>query len=211
MQAAVMDPVRTELAPLALAEPGQLPSLSNVLFPDFSIPSTNAEAPATTSFRVTDVSSASWCASRILEAQARVDQRAELARSYKARIDAWLSDANSSDNDSIDYLSMLLKPWVESEVTKQRRSRSILLPTATAQLRKLPDRIDIVDREAALSYCKANHPEAVVVREEISKTAVRSLIFTEGEAIPGIEAQLGRDELYIRPAAQARKDTTCAS
>jgi len=201
MQAAVMDPVRTEPAPLALAEPGQLPSLTNVLFPDFSIPSTNAEAPAAEPFTVDSLSKASWCASRILEAQARVDQRAELARSYKACIDAWLSDANSSDNDSIDYLSMLLKPWVEIEVSKQRRSRSVLLPTATAQLRKLPDRIDIVDRDAALAYCKANHPEAVVVREDISKTAVRSLIFTEGEAIPGVEAELGRDELYIKASA----------
>ncbi len=201
MQAAVMDPVRTEPTPLALAEPGQLPSLSNVLFPDFSIPTTNAEAPAAEPFTVDSLSKASWCASRILEAQARVDQRAELARSYKARIDAWLADANSSDNDSIDYLSMLLKPWVEIEVSKQRRSRSILLPTATAQLRKLPDRIDIVDREIALSYCKANHPEAVIVREDISKTAVRSLIFTEGEAIPGVEAELGRDEIYIKASA----------
>ncbi len=201
MQAAIMDPVRTELSPLALADPSQLPSLSNVLFPDFSIPSTNAEAPAAEPFTVDSLSKASWCASRILEAQARVDQRAELARSYKAHIDAWLSDANSSDNDSIDYLSMLLKPWVESEVSKQRRSRSILLPTATAQLRKLPDRVDIVDRDAALAYCKANHPEAVVVREDISKTAVRSLIFTEGEAIPGVEAELGRDELYIKASA----------
>lgn len=201
MQAAVMDRVRTEPTPLALAEPGQLPSLSNVLFPDFSIPSTNAEAPAAEPFTVDSLSKASWCASRILEAQVRVDQRVELARSYKARIDAWLSDANSSDLDSIDYLSGLLKPWVESEVSKQRRSRSVLLPTATAQLRKLPDRIDIVDRDAALAYCKANHPEAVVVREDISKTAVRSLIFTEGEAIPGVEAELGRDELYIKASA----------
>lgn len=201
MQAAVMDPVRTEPAPLALADPGQLPSLSNVLFPDFSIPTTNAEAPAAEPFTVDSLSKASWCASRILEAQARVDQRAELARSYKARIDAWLSDANSSDNDSIDYLSMLLKPWVESEVSKQRRSRSILLPTGTAQLRKLPDRVEIRDNTAALAYLKANHPEAVVVREDISKTAVRSLIFTEGEAIPGVEAELGRDELYIKATA----------
>ncbi len=199
MQAAVMDPVRTEPAPLALAEPGQLPSLSNVLFPDFTIPS--AEAPAAEPFTVDSLSKASWVASRILEAQARTAQRSDLARSYKARIDAWLSDANSSDNDSIDYLSMLLKPWVESEVSKQRRSRSILLPTATAQLRKLPDRIDIVDRDAALAYLKENHSEAVVIREDISKTAVRSLIFTEGEAIPGVEAELGRDELYIKATA----------
>lgn len=203
MQATVMDSVRTEPAPLVLAEPGQLPSLSNVLFPDFSIPSINAEAPASEPFTVDSLSKASWCASRILEAQTRVDQRAELARSYKSRIDAWLSDANSSDIDSLDYLSSLLKPYIEIEVAKQCRSRSVLLPTATAQLRKLPDRVDILDAPTALGYLKANHPEAVIVREDISKSAVRSLIFTEGEAIPGVEAQLGHDELYIRPVAQA--------
>lgn len=190
-------------APLALvdtAEPGSLPSLSNVLF-DFSIPS--AEAPAAEPFTVDSLSKASWVASRILEAQARTAQRSELARSYKARIDAWLSDANAADIDSIEYLSSLLKPWVEIEVAKQRRSRSVLLPTATAQLRKLPDRVDILDAPTALGYLKANHPEAVIVREDISKSAVRSLILTEGEAIPGVEAQLGHDELYIRPPAQA--------
>lgn len=203
MQATVMDSVRTEPAPLVLAEPGQLPSLSNVLFPDFSIPSINAEAPASEPFTVDSLSKASWCASRILEAQTRVDQRAELARSYKSRIDACLSDANSSDIDSLDYLSSLLKPYIEIEVAKQCRSRSVLLPTATAQLRKLPDRVDILDAPTALGYLKANHPEAVIVREDISKSAVRSLIFTEGEAIPGVEAQLGHDELYIRPVAQA--------
>ncbi len=189
-------------APLALvdtAEPVALPSLSNVLF-DFTIPS--AEAPAAEPFTVDSLSKASWCASHILEAQARTAQRAELARSYKARIDAWLSDANATDTDSIEYLSSLLKPWVEIEVSKQRRSRSVLLPTATAQLRKLPDRVDIVDASTALGYLKANHPEAVIVREDISKTAVRSLIFTEGEAVPGVEAELGRDELYIRPACK---------
>ncbi len=188
-------------APLSLvdtAEPGSLPSLSNVLF-DFTIPS--AEAPAAEPFTVDSLSKASWCASRILEAQARTTQRSDLARSYKARIDSWLSDANAADIDSIDYLSSLLKPWVEAEVAKQRRSRSILLPTATAQLRKLPDRIDIVDRDAALAYCKTNHPDAVIVREDISKTAVRSLVFTEGEAIPGVEAELGHDELYIKSIA----------
>jgi len=189
-------------APLALvdtAEPGSLPSLSKVLF-DFSIPS--AEASAAEPFTVDSLSKASWCASRILEAQARTAQRADLARSYKARIDSWLTDANASDNDSIDYLSSLLKPWVEFEVAKQRRSRSVLLPTATAQLRKLPDRIDIVDREAALSYCKENLPQLVITREDLSKTELKKAVF-DGNAIPGVEAELGHDELYLRPAAQA--------
>jgi len=186
-------------APFALADSGSLPSLPTILFPDFSIPGT--DAPAAEPFTVDSLSKASWCASRILEAQARTTQRSELAHTFRARIDAWLSEANAADIDSMDYLSSLLKPWVESEVAKQRRSRSILLPTATAQLRKLPDRIDIVDAPAALGYLKTNHPEAVIVREDISKTAVRSLIFTEGEAIPGVEAELGHDELYIKATA----------
>jgi hypothetical protein len=182
----------------APAEPGMLPSLSSIIF-DFTIPS--AEAPATESFTIDSLSKASWCASRILEAQARTAQRSELARSYKARIDSWLSEANATDIDSIEYLSALLKPYIETEVAKQRRSRSVLLPTATAQLRKLPDRVDILDAPTALSYLKANHPDAVIVREDISKSAVRTLIFTEGEAIPGVEAELGRDELYIKATA----------
>ncbi|HUW71160.1 MAG TPA: host-nuclease inhibitor Gam family protein [bacterium] len=199
MLATLLDAPSTEPAPFTLADSGQLPSLPNVLFPDFSIPGT--DAPAAEPFTVDSLSMASWAAARILEAQARTAQRSDLARSYKARIDAWLSEANASDIDSMAYLASLLKPWVEIEVAKQRRSRSILLPTATAQLRKLPDRIDIVDAPTALGYLKTNHPDAVIVREDISKSAVRSLIFTEGEAIPGVEAELGHDELYIKATA----------
>ena len=188
-------------APLSLvdtAEPGSLPSLSNVLF-DFTIP--RAEAPAAEPFTVDSLSKASWVAARILEAQARTAQRAELARSYKSRIDTWLSDANAADIDSIEYLSSLLKPWVEAEVAKQRRSRSVLLPTATAQLRRLQDRIEIKDNAAALAYCKENLPGLVITREDLSKTELKKAVF-EGNAIPGVEAELGRDELYIRPVCK---------
>jgi len=203
MQAAVMDPVRTEPAPLALAEPGQLPSLSSVIYPDIEIPTSDPKASAAEQFVVDDFSTASWCASKIVDAQARIDQRSELARSYIERIRTWLSDANASDQDTVSYLSSLLRPFVESAVAQQHRSRSLIFVSAIASLRKLPDRLEITDPSAAMAYCKTHHPEAVVVREDISKSAVRSLIFTEGEAVPGVEAQLGHDELYIRPVAQA--------
>ncbi len=76
---------RTRPAPVALECP-----LPRLLYPHHQ-----RGGPAAEPFTVDSLSKASWCASRILEAQARVDQRAELARSYKARIDAWLADANS--------------------------------------------------------------------------------------------------------------------
>jgi phage host-nuclease inhibitor protein Gam len=138
----------------------------------------------------------------VLFRSARVDQRADLAKSYIERIRSWLDSANAADIDSIDYLSSLLKPWVEAEVAKQRRSRSVLLPTGTAQLRKLPDKVEIVNLNAALAYCKENLPGLVITREDLSKTELKKAVF-DGNAIPGVEAQLGRDELFIRPAAQA--------
>lgn len=186
---------RPAIAPQSGLEPApnQFPSLASFFLQD-SPDSSETPAP----FTVDSLSKASWASARILEAQDRIAKRTELAKAYKARIDAWLSDANTPDNDSADYLHSLLKPWVESEVARQHRSRSILLPTATVQLRKMPDRVEVVDRDAALAYCRTNHPDAIIVKEDVSKTAVRSLIFTEGEAIPGIEAELGHDELYVK-------------
>lgn len=194
MLATIVDE-RPTIAPQSGLEPApnQFPSLASFFFQD-SPESSEAPAP----FTVDSLSKASWAAACILEAQDRIAQRTDLARSYKARIDAWLADANTPDLSSMDYLRSLLKPWVEEQVACQQRSRSVLLPTATVQLRKLPDRIDIIDREAALAYCKANHPEAIVVKEEVSKSTIRSLIFTEGEAVPGVEAELGHDELYVK-------------
>jgi hypothetical protein len=194
MLATIVDD-RPTIAPQSELEPApnQFPSLASFFFQDSS-ESSEVQAP----FTVDNLSKASWAAARILEAQERIAQRTELARSYKARIDSWLTDANAPDFNSMDYLRSLLKPWVEEQVARQQRSRSVLLPTATVQLRKLPDRVEVIDRDAALAYCKMHHPSAIIVKEDVSKTAVRSLIFTEGEAIPGIEAELGHDEMYVK-------------
>ena len=150
---AVLDPIQTEPASFPLDLP------SSILYPDFefSLPEPGS-ADSLPAFQVDTLSKANWCVSRVLEAEDRIARRAELAAELHSRIDNWLAKASTADNDSISYLSMLLRPFVDAELSIQRRSRSLLLPSGTASLRKLPDRLDIVDREAALAYCKANHP-----------------------------------------------------
>ncbi len=162
-------------------------TLSNILFPDFenvktSIPydsdaladtPTSATAPA---FIVNDPSKASWAIARILEAEAGIAQRSALAESYKARIDQWLDSANKQDIDSISYLSFLLEPYVKDEVAKLYKSRTLSLPTGTASLRKLPDRLEITDSTTALAYCEAEHPEAVIIKKELNKSILKDLI-----------------------------------
>ena len=51
----------------------------------------------------------------------------------------------------------------------------------------------------AMAYLESNHPTAIVTKKAISLSTIRSLIFTEGEAVPGVEASLGSDSLYLKP------------
>jgi hypothetical protein len=198
MQAAVLDPVRTEPAvslPLDL-------SVGDIFYPELSefAPPEPGSADSLPAFQVDSLRKADWAVTKILDAEARIASRAALASELHARIDAWFQKASAADNDSISYLSSLLRPYVESEVSMQRRSRSLILPSGTAQLRKLPDRLDIVDKDAALSYCETSHPEAVIIKKDLSKTELKRLVFS-GTAIPGVSAELGSDELYIKTNA----------
>ena len=175
-----------------------LPSFPSILFPDFENKPTDAPS-ATDGFTVDNLNKASWAVAKILEAEARMAQRAGLAKEFKSRIDAWLDSANKQDDDSISYLSFLLEPYVKNETSKLHNSKTLSLPTGTASFRKLPDRLDITDPTVALSYCEAEHPEAVIVKKELDKSILKDLILKQAEPIPGIEAELGMDKLYVKP------------
>jgi len=182
-------------------------SLSNILFPDFenvqtSIPHNSealADATPASSFIIDDSSKASWAIARILEAEASIAERTALSNNFKARIDQWLDSANKHDNDSITYLSFLLEPYAKEEVAKLYKSRTLSLPTGTASFRKLPDRLEITDSSAALAYCEAEHPHAVIIKKELDKSILKDLVLRKAEPIPGVEAELGPDKLYIKP------------
>lgn len=206
----VLDTVHPPI-PISDSSPSSHPSLTTVLFPNFPtspLVPTDAEAPAPEPFKIDSMDKAAWAASKALEAQARIDQRSELARSYKARIEAWLDSSNQSDLESVAFLTTLLRPYVEIAIAQQHRSRSLLLVSATVSLRKLPDRLEIADSAAALAYCEAEHPEAVIVKKELSKAILKKLAL-DGTAIPGVAMELGADELYVKPSTE--RSLSCAS
>jgi phage host-nuclease inhibitor protein Gam len=180
-----------------------LPTLPDILFPDFCnaqvpVPA-DTEASATEQFIVDSSSKASWAIACVLEAEDRINRRKALAGDFKARIDAWLDSANRQDGNSVSYLSSLLEPYVKDEVSKLHKSKTLSLPTGTASFRKLPDRLDITDGETALAYCESEHPEAVIIKKELDKSFLKDLILKKAEPVPGVEAELGPDKLYIKP------------
>ena len=178
-----------------------LPSFPSILFPDFGNKPTavSANDSATDGFTIDNLNKASWAVAKILEADTRIAQRTHLAKDFKSRIDAWLDSANKQDDDSISYLSFLLEPYVKNEISKLHNSKTLSLPTGTASFRKLPDRLDITDSTTALTYCEKEHPEAVIIKKELDKSILKDLILKQAEPIPGIEAELGMDKLYVKP------------
>ena len=180
-----------------------LPSFPSILFSGFEDKDTPTAASsndsATENFIIDDPNKASWAVAKILESEARIAQRAQLAKDFKSRIDAWLLSANQQDEDSISYLSFLLEPYVKNEISKLHNSKTLSLPTGLASIRKLPDRLDILDYTEALSYCEAHYPEAIIIKKELDKSYLKDLILKQAEPIPGISAELGTDRLYVKP------------
>ena len=196
MQAAVMDHVRTEPAPL------DLPPVSDILYPDFQI-TVPAEpgSVSSTAFVIDSVAKADWAVGRILSLESRIARRVELAAELHSRIDAWLTKAQAPDQDSVAYLMSLLRPYVEAELTIQHRSRTLSLPSGSASMRRLPERLEITDKEAALAWCEAHAPEAVIIKKDLSKTELKRLVLKSSEPVPGVDAALGVDTLIIKASA----------
>jgi hypothetical protein len=59
--------------------------------------------------------------------------------------------------------------------------------------------VEITDNAEALAYCETEHPEAVIIKKELDKTVLKDLILKQAEPIPGVEAELGTDKLYVKP------------
>lgn len=154
--------------------------------------------PATTDFRVDTPDKASWAARKLLDAESRINRRTALAKDYKSRIDSWLERANTEDAESVDYLKGILRPYAELAVATQRTSRSVHLPGAVLSLRKKPDRVDVSEPDIAITYCETEHPEALIIKKDLSKSVLKGLL-THGTDVPGCHLEPGRDELYVKP------------
>jgi hypothetical protein len=56
-----------------------------------------------------------------------------------------------------------------------------------------------MDNAAALAYCETEHPEAVIIKKELDKSILKDLILRQADPVPGVEAELGPDKLYVKP------------
>ena len=152
-----------------------------------------------TGFMIDTQEKATWTARKIIQAENRINERSQLAKSCKSRIDGWLAEANRRDEASIESLLSLLTLYLRDELGGSTKRRSIDLLGAKLGFRKLPERVEIIDPEKAITYCETNHPEALIIKKELSRTELRRIAL-KGELVPGVVLDGGADKLYVKSA-----------
>lgn len=152
--------------------------------------------PVTSGFRIDSADKAAWAGRKIVEAEERIDYQKTVAEEYKRRIDEWFERTIREDRASIEYLREMLKPFVIAEIRGLKKGKTLKYFGVSLSMRKLPDKADIEDEEAAISYCEDHLPGVVETRKTLSKSGLKKAL-AEGYEIPGVETVPGTEELYI--------------
>lgn len=160
------------------------------------------EVPEYQGFQVKDLASADWAVRKAKAAEARMQKRAELAEEYRYKIAQWLTEANKADLATVEYMAMVLKPFVESELDG-RKTRAVKLPSGNVGLRKLPEKVEIGDEAALLAHLESHFPECLRVKKEIDKDSLAKLIKKDGNLYVNGESLMarvsgGEERLYIK-------------
>jgi len=155
-----------------------------------------AEPNAISGFSIDSPDKAAWAARKILQAERRISEKALMAAEYRKRIDHWYESVIKADQSSIDFLKGILKPYAKNAVREIRKGKTIRFPGLSISLRKLPDRLEVVDEALALRYCEKHFQAAVETKKSLIRSEMRKAI-TNGAMIPGADIVEGLEELYI--------------
>lgn len=140
------------------------------------------------SYKVTDLSSATWCFKKIKANNDKIAELEAVAEEQINSIKEWLEAEKKHYNNS--FLEFKLQEYYKEQKEKDSKFR---LSTAygTVTSRKTPT-YNYVDEEQVIKYLKENHSSALRVKEEINRTEFKKIYkdgidHETGEIIPGVE------------------------
>ena len=93
-----------------------------------------------------------------------------------------------------------LQDWATQELASEHgRRRSINLPAGIIGFRQTATQLRIDNQNAVMAWAREMLPEAIIVKESLSKAAINGHFEATGE-IPdaGVTIEPGREKFYIR-------------
>ena len=130
-------------------------------------------------FTVKNQQTAEWVVKRIAQHRRRQAEVDELYQAELYRLKAWKQKQDEKEQASIDYFENILKPWA------QEQGKSVSLPSGRVRFRKMQDKF-IYDDQAVMAWAKEHLPEAIRVKEELEKKAIKDHVKATGELPDGL-------------------------
>jgi hypothetical protein len=151
----------------------------------------------TTAFAVTTQEQAIWAIRKLNRISARFQESRQTASVELKKIDDWIEGTRVKAERETTYFNGLLRDYMTTLRTDDPKLKAVSLPGAKLAFRKQQPEY-IYDEDQLLPWVKANLPEAVVVKESVSKITVKDYIKETGEAIPGVEIEERPDKFEVK-------------
>jgi Gam-like protein len=141
-------------------------------------------------FRIDGPNTASWALRKLAYYRGRVAENEQLAADEKQRIDAWLSNANSSHKDSISFFESILRNWHAEVLKEDPKRKTIPLPGGKLQHRVGTLKPDI-DEAVFIPWAEENaRLDLIRVKSEPKRAAILAALKETGEVLPGVKLEM---------------------
>jgi hypothetical protein len=154
-------------------------------------------------FIITDDAKADWALEKLRELKGLKREKEELAEKRKIMIDSWLEEESSKVDNDIEFFEGLLTEYAMKLKEKNKDLKTHSLPFGKLKFRKQNAKWNY-DEEKLLKFLKVVGIDAIKVKEQIDKQALKNMVKVvgnkvihpeTGEIIEGVEIE-ERDEKF---------------
>lgn len=143
-------------------------------------------------FKVTDLQSATWVLRKLRAVNEKMNEINTVLAEQIASINEWAEKEVKSLNDDKEYFEGLLSAYYIEERSKDKKFK-LSTPYGKVTSRKTSKYI-YEDEQAIMDYCYTNEIDAIRVKTELDKTALKKLCKdgvnqVTGEIVPGVRVE----------------------
>lgn len=153
-------------------------------------PPISAEVDPPDTFVVIDEASANWVVRKIIEARA-------YARHVKEWAQGELRRAEREEQFFLHAYGRQLEDWARALITKGGR-KSLKLPAGTIGYRTDPPRLDVLDEQKLIEWCRTALPTALKIETHIFKQHIKDHFTITGECPDGAAITEGGQRFFVR-------------
>jgi hypothetical protein len=138
-------------------------------------------------FQIASKDEAAWALRKMSALQAKIEENDKTAQAELVRTNAWKEAENKKLQGSMDFFTFLLEDYFRALREADPKLKTLSLPHGKLKVRAQQPEYVIDERELIPWLKENNVPGALVLKETVSKAAIKSYVKDTGEVPIGVE------------------------